>query len=152
MQNLKRTYHNLVTRALGSLLVSTLSSHWLFRVFFSLLFGCCDSFGFGFTTRNRKALYSIEVRSWKSKYFHTSWFHTHEGTSPYLPKLKSNRIHHSWLKYLWSWKHTPRDSIGRVYVRVCHVFLSLRLNYVTVTVTGVTRATKSFLWIITYDD
>ena len=30
--------------------------HWLFKVFSFLLIGCCDYFGFAFTTLNRKAL------------------------------------------------------------------------------------------------
>ena len=39
---------------------STLSSHWLLKVFPFLLIGHCDYFGFGFTTLSRNALYSKE--------------------------------------------------------------------------------------------
>ena len=45
-----------VSRALGSLLGLTLTSPWLLRVFFFLLIGCGDNFGFGFTRLNRKTL------------------------------------------------------------------------------------------------
>ena len=40
------------SRALFSLFVFTLSSHWLLIVFSFLLIGRCDYFGFGFTTLN----------------------------------------------------------------------------------------------------
>ena len=47
------------SRALRRLLVFALSSHWLLGIFpLFWLHGCCDNFGFGFTTLNRKALYS----------------------------------------------------------------------------------------------
>ena len=39
--------------------VGLISSHWLLRVFTFILIGCCDNFGFGFTTLNRKVLYTI---------------------------------------------------------------------------------------------
>ena len=41
-------------RALGSFVDFTLSSHWLFKVFFFLLIGHCDYSGFGFTTLHRE--------------------------------------------------------------------------------------------------
>ena len=45
------------SRASGSLVLFTLSSpHWLLKLFVFLLVGRCDSFGFGCTTFNRKAL------------------------------------------------------------------------------------------------
>ena len=44
------------SRALGSLVIFTLNSHWLLKASSFLLIGCCDKFGFGFTTLNRKAL------------------------------------------------------------------------------------------------
>ena len=45
------------SRALGSLVLFTLSSpHWLLKLFFFPLVGRCDSFGFGCTTLNGKAL------------------------------------------------------------------------------------------------
>ena len=52
------TWSPAFSRAFGSLFVSTLSSHWLYGVFFFLLIGCCEYFGFGLTTFNRKALLS----------------------------------------------------------------------------------------------
>ena len=51
-----KTNQDLVARALGIWVSFTLSSHWLSRVFFFLLIGCWDYFGFGFTTINRKEL------------------------------------------------------------------------------------------------
>ena len=47
-----------VFRALDSLAVFTLSSHWLSKIFCFLLIGRCDYFGFGFMTLNRKALHT----------------------------------------------------------------------------------------------
>ena len=44
------------SRALGSLVIFTLNSHWLLKASSFLLIGCCDKFGFGFTTLNRKVL------------------------------------------------------------------------------------------------
>ena len=41
---------------LGGFLVFTSSSHWLFVIFFFVLIGCCDYFGFVLTTLDRKAL------------------------------------------------------------------------------------------------
>lgn len=47
----------LFLRSSGSYLVFTLNSHdLLVRTFFFVLIGCCDKFGFGLTTLNRKAL------------------------------------------------------------------------------------------------
>ena len=46
------------SRALDSLAVFTLSSHWLSKIFCFLLIGRCDFFGFGFMTLNRKALHT----------------------------------------------------------------------------------------------
>ena len=45
------------SRALGGLVVFTLSSRWLFQLFSFLLIGRCDYFGFGFMTLNRKVLF-----------------------------------------------------------------------------------------------
>ena len=45
------------SRALGCLIVFTLSSRWLLKVFSFHLKGRCYSFGFGFKTLDRKALY-----------------------------------------------------------------------------------------------
>ena len=41
-------------RALGSLVVGTMSSHCLLKEFTFILLGSCDFFGFGFTTLNGK--------------------------------------------------------------------------------------------------
>lgn len=41
-------------RALGSLVVGTMSSHCLLKEFTFILLGGCDFFGFGFTTLNGK--------------------------------------------------------------------------------------------------
>ena len=46
------------SRALGCLVVFTLSSQWLFKVFSFLHIGLCDNTSFGFTTLNRKSLFS----------------------------------------------------------------------------------------------
>ena len=43
---LKPTWSPAFSRALGSFVVSTLSSHWLGKVFSFLPIGCCDYFGF----------------------------------------------------------------------------------------------------------
>lgn len=45
------------SRALGSMTVFALNSHWLLKVLSFHLIGCCDYFGFGFTTLNRKELF-----------------------------------------------------------------------------------------------
>ena len=47
-----------ISRALGSLVGSTMSSHWLLKVFSFVLIGRCGYFGFGFTTLGQKARYS----------------------------------------------------------------------------------------------
>ena len=47
------------SRASGRSHVFTLSSDWFLMTFIFVLIGRCDYFGFGFTTLNRKALYSI---------------------------------------------------------------------------------------------
>lgn len=43
----------------GSLIVLTFSPHWFFNVFPFLLIGCCNYFGFGSTTLDRRALLLI---------------------------------------------------------------------------------------------
>ena len=62
------------SRAWGRLHVFTLSSYWLLVKFTFALIGRCDYFGFGFTTLNRKALYTgkpvgwrLKLSKWKSK-------------------------------------------------------------------------------------
>ena len=42
--------------------VSTLSSHWLGKVFSFLPIGCCDYFGFGYETLNRKACLLVIIK------------------------------------------------------------------------------------------
>ena len=54
-----KTNRDLVTRVFP---VLALSSDWLFGIFPFVLIGRCDYFGFGFTTLNRKALYSVKPR------------------------------------------------------------------------------------------
>ena len=44
------TWLPVLSCALGSLVVFTLSSHWLSKVFSCLLIGCFNYFGFGFMT------------------------------------------------------------------------------------------------------
>lgn len=44
------------SRALGGLLVFTLSSHWLLRAFSILLIGRCNYFGFNFMTLDQKVV------------------------------------------------------------------------------------------------
>ena len=48
-----------VSRASGSWLVFTLSSHWLLIEFSFLVIGCSDCVGFGFTSLNWKALFLL---------------------------------------------------------------------------------------------
>ena len=50
------TWSPAFSRALGSLLVFTLSSHWLLVTFSFALIGCCDNFGNGSSTFSRDAL------------------------------------------------------------------------------------------------
>ena len=50
------TWSPAFSRALGSLVVFTSSSHLLVKIFFFPLIDCCDSFCFALTTRNQKAL------------------------------------------------------------------------------------------------
>ena len=61
------TWSPAFSRALGSLVVFTSSSHLLVKIFFFPLIDCCDSFRFALTTRNQKALdWKIKVRKWES--------------------------------------------------------------------------------------
>ena len=46
-----------LSRTLGGMLGFSMSSHWFFRIFSSLLSGCCDNCGLVFTTLDRKGLY-----------------------------------------------------------------------------------------------
>ena len=60
------TWSPAFSRALGSLVVFTSSSHLLVKIFFFPLIYCCDSFCFALTTRNQKALdWKIKVRKWE---------------------------------------------------------------------------------------
>ena len=59
---LKPTWSPSFSRALGSFVVSTLSSHWLGKVFSFLPIGCCDYFGFGYETLNRKACLLVIIK------------------------------------------------------------------------------------------
>ena len=49
------------SRALGWLVVRTLSSHWVLELFSFLLIGCCDSLVFFYTTLNRKAFVTDDL-------------------------------------------------------------------------------------------
>ena len=49
------------SRALGTLVVFPLSSHWLFKEFSFVRIYHCDYFGFGFTTLNQKVLHDDEL-------------------------------------------------------------------------------------------
>ena len=49
------------SRARGRFRVFTLSPYWLLVMLTFVLIGYCDYFGFGFTTLNRKALYSNDT-------------------------------------------------------------------------------------------
>ena len=61
------TWSPAFSRALGSLVVFTSSSHLLVKMFFFPLIDCCDSFCFALTTGNQKALdWKIKVRKWES--------------------------------------------------------------------------------------
>ena len=61
------------SRALFSLFVFTLSSHWLFIVFSFLLIGRCDYFGFGFTTLNQRAKSQSKKKVQNPKRYSYSW-------------------------------------------------------------------------------
>ena len=50
------TWSPVFSCALVGLLLFTLISHWLFRIFFFLLIGCCEYFGLGFSAFSWKAL------------------------------------------------------------------------------------------------
>ena len=52
----QRAWSPAFSRAFGGFLLFTSSSHWLFVIFFFVLIGCCDYFGFVLTTLDRKAL------------------------------------------------------------------------------------------------
>ena len=61
------TWSPAFSRALGSLVFFTSSSHLLVKIFFFPLIDCCDSFCFALTTGNQKALdWKIKVRKWES--------------------------------------------------------------------------------------
>ena len=51
------TWSPALSRTLGGMLGFSMSSHWFFRIFSSLLSGCCDNCGLVFTTLDRKGLY-----------------------------------------------------------------------------------------------
>ena len=56
------TWSPAFSRALGRVVVFTLSSHWLLKVFSSLLIGCCNYFSFRFTSVNRTTLHNAKER------------------------------------------------------------------------------------------
>ena len=56
------TWSPAFSRALGRVVVFTLSSHWLLKVFSSLLIGCCNYCSFRFTSVNRTTLHIAKER------------------------------------------------------------------------------------------
>ena len=71
------------SRASGRLHVLTVSSHWLLVMLTVVLIGCCDYFGFGFKTLNRKALY-LKLTASKLKW--------HKSQKLCNSKLKTNYV------------------------------------------------------------